>query len=126
MPRRLLRSGLLICPIESKRENIMYTKTAAVRAVRRARADDVASASGYSALGTKQKLERILAWCAVPVALGERSRGESKRQVARLTALLQKESEPKKAPEQATKAAKAAHTAKTPDENQFAKKSNKK
>lgn len=62
-----------------------YTVTRYVRATRRTRAEEIDSESGYKSLSTEKKLERVLAFIAVP------GNGNAARQLARLQAQLQKE-----------------------------------
>ena len=61
----------------------MITKQ--IRAERRERAEEVAKASGYALLSTKEKLERVLNFIMTP------GNGEAKKQRARLEAQLIKE-----------------------------------
>ena len=66
-----------------------YTKTKQVRAVRAARADDIATASGYSKLTTQQKLDHVLAMIAsgkYGFALRQKNRLEEQLKLEQLQA----------------------------------------
>jgi len=66
-----------------------YPCTQQIRAERRDRAEQVAQESGYSKLSTADKLARVQAFIAVP------GNGAAAKQIAKLEALLIKESQPK-------------------------------
>gem|GEM_PF-4288489 len=62
-----------------------YPKTKKIREERREQAEALATETGYSKLTTQEKLERVLAFIAVP------GNGAAKKQRARLEKLLSKE-----------------------------------
>lgn len=64
-----------------------YPRTQQIRKERRERADQVTAETGFSKLTTQQKLDRVLAYIAMP------GHGEAKKQLSKLQATLVKEQE---------------------------------